>query len=120
MGFERQLATEFNATVQWYGEWMQHHAEAEAADPGGTGDELRQLWTLRLEKQLRYQTVRLSFFGFWSPTDEDFHLRPLASYRVSDQVEVSVGANVFEGDGPTTFGAFDDDDNVYLRLRYGF
>jgi hypothetical protein len=120
VGFERQLAEDFNATVQWYGEWMMKHAEAEAADPG-TGDELRQMLTLRLEKWVRYQTIRLSFFGFWSPTDEDYHLRPFVSYRVSDEVELGLGANVFEGDNPmTTFAAFDRDDNVYARLRYGF
>lgn len=120
VGLERQLAEDFNATVQWYGEWMMHHAEAMDADPMNTGDEWRHLLTLRLEKWLRYQTVRLSFFGFWSPTDEDAHLRPLVAYKVSDEVEITLGANVFEGKNPTTFGMFDNDDNVYARLRYGF
>ncbi|MBZ0266717.1 hypothetical protein K8I85_01045 [bacterium] len=120
VGFERQLAEDFNATLQWYGEWMMKHADATTADPG-TGDELRQILTLRLEKWMRYQTVRLSFFGFWSPTDEDYHLRPLVGYRISDEVELTLGANVFEGNDPmTTFAAFDRDDNVYARLRYGF
>ena len=48
------------------------------------------------------------------------HLRPLVSYRVSDEVEVALGADVFTGKSTTTFGAFDNDDNVYARLRYGF
>jgi len=120
VGMERQLAEDFNATIQWYGEWMMHHSEAVDADPVNTGDEWRHLLTLRLEKWLRYQTIRLSFFGFWSPTDEDAHLRPMVGYKVSDEVEVTLGANLFEGKNPTTFGMFDNDDNIYARLRYGF
>lgn len=119
IGLERQLAEDFNATVQWYAEWMQHHARAVAADPT-TGDEFRHLLTARLEKWLRYQTIRLSLFGFWSPTDEDYHLRPFVAYRVSDEVEITLGANVFGGDGMTSFATFDDDDSIYTRLRYSF
>jgi hypothetical protein len=122
-GHERQLATDFNVTAQYYGEWMQDHAAAEAA-PGVTdpGDELRHLVTLRLEKRLHYQTVRLSLFTFYSPTDEDAHARALASYQVSDEVEVALGANVFEAreEGAGTFAPFDRDDNVFVRLRYTY
>ncbi len=40
--------------------------------------------------------------------------------RVSDEVEITVGGSIFEGNGPTTFGTFDQDDSVFARLRYGF
>lgn len=122
-GWERQLATEFNATFQYYGEWMRRHDAARAALGGADpGDELRHLATLRLEKMLRYQTVRLSLFGFVSPSDEDAHLRGLVSYKVSDAVEVALGANVFEASDDATgmFTPFDADDNVFTRLRYSF
>ncbi len=122
-GFERQLADDFNATVQYYGEWMQNHDDYAANLPAGAyeQDEFRSLFTLRLEKWLHYQTIRLSFFGFWSPTDEDTHLRGLVSYKVSDEIEVAIGANVFEGNNvETQFGQFDENDNVFTRLRYSF
>jgi hypothetical protein len=115
VGFERQLLPDFNATVQYY---VEQQLDFEAGvDPG---DETRHLTTLRLEKMLRYQTVRLSLFGFWSPDDEDVYLRPVASYDVSDEVRVTVGGNVFSGDPGTLFGNFDADDSVYMRLRYSF
>ncbi len=122
-GWERQIATDFNATIQYYGEWMrQHDAARDALGGADPGDELRHLATLRLEKMLRYQTVRLSFFGFVSPSDEDAHLRGLVSYKVSDAVEVALGANVFEASDDATgmFTPFDADDNVFTRLRYSF
>ncbi len=122
-GFERQVAEDLTASVQHYGEWMQDFSAYEDALPDGapTADEYRQLVTLRLEKLVHYQTVRLSLFGFWSPTDEDGHGRALVSYDVSDEVKISVGANVFTGSTrATTFGMLDDDDNVFTRVRYSF
>ena len=122
-GYERQLLTDFNVGLQWYGEQMMDHEEYAAGLPDGTReqDELRQIVTLRAEKMLLYHTLRLSFFTFYSPTDEDFYLRPMVSYKVTDEVEVAVGGNIFEGDcDQTQFGQFDNNDNVYTRIRYSF
>ena len=116
-GYERQVATDFNATFQYYGEWLQHHDLA-----GPDADELYHLLTLRLEKLALYQTLRLSLFTFWSPTDEDAYLRPIVAYHLSDDVKVTLGGNVFFADEEDrgTFGRFDQDDNVYVRLRATF
>jgi hypothetical protein len=121
-GYERQLLSDFNVTLQYYGEWMREHdAYVESVGGAGAEDEFRHLWTARAEKMLHYQTIRVSVFAFLSPTDEDAHVRALVSYKVNDDVEVVIGANVFEGNSSTTtFGAFDEDDNVYTRLRYSF
>jgi len=122
-GYERQLVTDLNAGVQWYGELMQQHEDYAAGLPGGAWeqDELRQIVTLRLEKMALYHALRLSLFTFYSPTDEDFYVRSMVSYKVTDEVEVAVGGNVFEGDnGQTQFGQFDKNDNIYTRIRYTF
>jgi len=125
-GFERQLYTDFNLGLQFYGEWMMDHDEyakyAAILFPGSSEqDELRQILTLRLEKLLHYQTMRLSLFTFYSPTDEDAYMRGMASYRLSDEVEVSLGGNLFVGENnQTQFGQVDKNDNVYTRLRYNF
>ena len=123
-GYEKQIWTDFNLTLQYYGEKMLDYGDYETSRRAASlpvDDEFRHLWTIRAEQYLHYQTVRLSAFAFVSPTDEDGHGRLLVSYKVSDDVEVAVGANVFEGDSPMTkFGAFDEDDNVFTRLRYSF
>jgi hypothetical protein len=84
-------------------------------------DPVHELWTLRLERLLHYQLLRVSAFGFHSPTSHDGHARFLTSYKLSDEVEVAVGANVFFGDDDfTMFGQFENNDSVFGRLRYGF
>jgi hypothetical protein len=116
-GYERQVATDLNATLQYYGEWLQHHDLA-----GPDADEYYNLLTLRLEKLALYQTLRLSLFTFWSPTDEDAYLRPVVAYNLSDDVKLTLGGNVFVAgqEGRGMFGRFDQDDNVYVRLRATF
>jgi len=122
-GYERQWLPDFNIGLQYYGERMSDHASYVAVLPAGMReeDEFRHLVTARFEKMLHYQTIRLSLFAFYSPTDEDVHIRGMASYRLSDEVEVAAGGNVFDGKrNDTQFGQFDANDNLYLRLRYVF
>ncbi len=122
-GTERQIYTDFTLGFQYYGEWMKDHAEyAEGLRPGAyEQDELRQVLTLRADKLLRYQTVRLSMFAFYSPTDEDTYVRGFAGYKISDELEVVLGGNLFAGNhAETQFGQFDKNDNVYTRFRYNF
>jgi hypothetical protein len=121
-GYETQLLSDFNVSGQYYGEKMLQYDEYVASVGGpGAADELRHLFTLRAEKLLHYQLLRLSLFTFYSPTDEDAHVRALAGYKVTDNLEVVLGANFFTGeDASTQFGQFDENDNVYTRLRYSF
>ncbi len=60
-------------------------------------------------------------FSFYSPSDQDALLIPEVSHAFSDRVNLTIGANIFEGRRPTTFlGQFDRNDNVYVVLRYDF
>ena len=123
LGFERQWWTDFTAGAQYYGEFMvDYDAYAGTLFPGAPKfDELRQVVTVRLTQELLYQTVRLSFFAFVSPTDEDWHVRPQVTYKFSDEVSISAGGNFFGGEKVyTLFGQFKDNNNLYARFRYNF
>jgi hypothetical protein len=123
LGYQRQLLRDFTAGVQYYGEYMMRHNRYRSNLPSGfpEKDELRQLLTLRLTRFLKYQTWKLSLFGYWSPTDDDFYLIPEVRHAFSDNIWAAVGANVFGGaDKRTFFGQFDKNDNLYLTLRYEF
>ena len=82
-------------------------------------DEDRHLITLRSTKLLMDQNLTLSFFLFYSPSDEDAYLRPKATYKVNDAWTVEAGGNVFLGDSQTSFfGQFADNTNVYAAVRW--
>jgi hypothetical protein len=102
---------------------MMDHGEYLRTLPAGVpaSDELRHVVTLRVTKLLLEQRLRLSLFGYFSPSDQDAYLRPNASYSINDSWSVVVGGNVFAGaDDHTFFGQFDRNSNVYTALRVSF
>jgi hypothetical protein len=68
-----------------------------------------------------HQTLKLSFFSFYSTSDGDYMLNPEIKYNFSDHVWSAIGANVFGGGEKwSQFGQLDRNDNIYLQLRYEF
>ena len=63
----------------------------------------------------------MMLFAFYSPSDQDFYLRPKASYRFDDQWSFSAGFNLLGGsDTHTFFGQLADNSNGWLRVRYSY
>lgn len=126
-GLEKSLGNDWTIGGQWYVEQMMDY-DAYAADPQAQFgvdeapfEETRSTVTMRITKFMLNQNLRLSLFGYLGITDEDWHVRPMASYKVTDAVTWTLGANLVDGDQPyTMFGQFRDNSNVYLRLRYSF
>jgi hypothetical protein len=89
--------------------------------PGFEPDEYRQVVTNRLTWRLARDRYTLSLFTFWSPSDADYYLRPVFTWRRDDHWQFIAGANLFGGDEPHTFfNQLRDASNLYLRLRYNY
>ncbi|MDP2107012.1 MAG: hypothetical protein Q8J76_13535, partial [Desulfobulbaceae bacterium] len=99
-----------------YGQYQQ------ALAPGApVTDQYRHLFSLRLTRLLLNQNLRLSLFAYYSPSDQDFYLRPKASYKLSDHWNLEAGGNLFAGrHDHTFFGQFDRTTNLYAGVRYSF
>ena len=126
-GYERTWWSDFTGGAQFYWEGMQDHAAARqsldaAFGPGAyLKDENRTMVTLRVRQQLMYQTLTLGGFVFYSPSDKDSYVRLTTSYDYSDQLKLTLGANLFQGDdGRTLLGMNDENDSVYGRARLSF
>jgi len=124
IGAEKSLGNDLTVSAQWFGDLTTDYDAFKAPfDSAGVAapDELRHTVTLRVTKMLWYQTLKLSFFGYWGISEEDYYLRPSVEYTFSDNVRITVGGNVVDGQQPNTmFGQFRDNSNVYLRLRRSF
>lgn len=122
-GFEREIIPDLTGGVQFYVEHMSDYDDYLSALPAGllARDENRQLVTLRLTQMAMNQNLTLSVFNFWSPTDEDGHLRLKAGYKLSDSWKLEGGANVFYGaDVQSFFGQFEDNSNIFVSARMSF
>ncbi|MBD3402759.1 hypothetical protein GF420_07675 [candidate division GN15 bacterium] len=128
-GYERQVATNLTINAQWQVDYLMDYAGFEDGfrDPstgeiqGFVRDEVRHLLTTRIRQLLKSELVKLEAFLFYSPTDEDAYLRLLAEYKYTDEVTLAAGANIFDGNyASTEFGQFQLNDNIYMKITYGF
>lgn len=123
VGYEQEVARNFNVGLQYYLEYMLDHDAYRAGLPPGTPelDEDRHVLTLRLNYLTLNQDLKLSLFTYWSPSDNDGYSRPLVEYKLDDQWTMQAGANWFFGrHNHTFFGQLEDNTNVYLSVRYNF
>ncbi len=115
LGFSREVLREQNLGLQAY---LERALEYPA--PGFT-DQNRWWLTARYTGLFLQQNLTLSLFAFYSPSEDDAYLRPRAGYKLSDEILLTVGANVFLGaHDDTFFGQFEDNTNLYARVRYSF
>ncbi len=123
IAYQRQMWEDFTIGLQYYDEYMHDYSEYKKNLPPGFPKEkkLHQLTTIRLTQFLRHQTLRLSFFSFYSPSDGDYLLNPEIKYNLSDYVWAAVGANIFGGgEAWNQFGQLRKNDNLYVQIRYEF
>jgi PAS domain-containing protein len=122
-GYEKEVATDLTATVQYYVEHMlDHDAYLANAVPGmPEADETRHTLTFRLRQMLFKQDLELSIFVRYSPTDNDAYFKPKASYKLNDFWQIEIGGNFFAGrDAYTFLGQFERNNNVYAAARCSF
>lgn len=123
IGYQRQLKRDFTIGMQYYAEIMENYGAYQQSVPIGFAQKnrYRDTITLRIEQLLSHQTLRLSLFTFYSPIDEDYLMQPQISYKLSDELSATLGANLFGGEQESTFlGQFDKNDNVYISGRFDF
>ncbi|NIP43099.1 MAG: hypothetical protein GWO41_01795, partial [candidate division Zixibacteria bacterium] len=57
----------------------------------------------------------------YSPSQEDFYGRFSLGYKYTDNLTLTVGGNIFAGEDQfTDFGTFQKNDNLYLKITYGY
>lgn len=123
VGYEQELASELTGAIQYYLERRLNYDQYISSLPIGAirDDQYRHMITVRLTKMLMQQDLKLSLFNFYSPSDQDGYLRFNMSYKISDNLRVEGGGNLFYGKQTYSFFAqFRKGNNIYSALRYDF
>lgn len=123
VGYEQEVMRNVTAGFQYYLEAMQQYDRYRDSlmSTATARDELRQVVTARVTWQLLNQNLTLSAFSYWSPSDHDGYLRPMAEYKLTDAWQLTAGGNLFWGeDDHTFFGQFVNNNNLYAGIRYSF
>jgi hypothetical protein len=122
VGYSRQLWQDATLGVQLYGEWMRdYEAYRDALPPGvAAKDALRRVATIRYTQLFAYQTLAFNIFAFAGLSEKDRYVIASLRYTFSDNLWTEAGANLFAGNRSGTFGALQDNRNVYLTVRLAF
>jgi len=121
--YEWEAKPRVTVGLQYYLEWTLDHDAllANSPNPQFEPERLRHLLTNRLTWRTERERFTWSLFTFFSPSDHDFYLRPVVTWRHSDAWSLSSGANLCGGrEQHTFFNQLQDASNVYLRLRYNY
>lgn len=110
LGYQRELLAGFSLGVQYYLE----------RTTAALVDKNRHLVTTRFSLLTNRDRLRWSLFTFASPDEQDHYLRQQVSWRVNDDVQLTGGINLFDGEPQGFFGQFDASTNAWIRGRYSF
>lgn len=122
-GYEKDLGYDFNMAFQYYLEQtLDYHEYKNALLPMDyRWEEYRHTITNRITKFFADQTVKITIFTFFSPSDLDVYTLPSLSWTPYDAWTLTIGTNLIWGkDSLTEFGSVQKNKNIYARLRYSF
>ena len=122
-GYEKDLGNDLKVSFQYlYEQRLDYGAYRDALlERDVFWDEYRHVITNRITKLFENQTIRVSMFTFYSPSDNDIYLRPFVSYDITDNWKFSAGANLVWGvEDITEFGQMEENKSIYARMRYSF
>jgi len=129
-GYKMDLSASFSFGVQWYQEKMLQYDDYKesyltnnSANYAYRLDETRNTYTLRLGYKAMQDTLYINLFSYIRPEDKDAFHKIEVTKRVNDQMQLTVGANIFEGDDnyqDREFGMLKDSDNIFTHLKFVF
>ena len=87
-------------------------------------EELDNTMTFLANRTFLQETLTLQLFGYVGLNNEDALIRPSLTYDVADGFEILAGANIFikndESETTGLFGHYDDNDMVFVKVKYSF
>jgi len=122
-GYQRALGENLTVGLQYYGERIQDYSEYVQNLPQAfpKRKEWRHTLSFRLTQLLKYQTLQLSFFMFYSPNEKDYYINPEIRYDLGSGLWFAIGSILIGGEKDYTFfGQFEKNDNIYFVLRHAF
>lgn len=84
----------------------------------GPMSQFETILTLKVSTDFMHERLKPEVLVLYWP--ESWRISPKVKFEVFDYLNLAVGAHIFEGDEQNLFGQFDDNDQVFVELRYGF
>jgi len=83
-------------------------------------DELQNIFSLYLRADLLRETLHATLLAAYSADSGGSWVNPELEYDYSDRISLTLGADILGGGPDDFFGQFDDNDRVFVELKYAF
>ncbi len=90
-------------------------------------EETDNMMTFLLNRTFLRETLTAQLFGYVGLSNKDALIRPTVSYDFADGFEILAGANIFYRNNNASpldinemFGYYDDNDMIYMKVKYSF
>lgn len=123
LGYEQELIQKLTLGMQWWLQITENYdaQKANSPQPDYHQSNYHHTLTARITYLTLSDKLTWSLFSFYSPSSDDFYLKPKVSYRRDDHWLFELGGNLFGGaDEYTQWGQFEESSNIYARVRYHF
>jgi hypothetical protein len=139
LGVDHEFFSELNVILQYVGKYVFDWEELESiAGPpsremvmqqiaqknrmiSGQLEEIQHSGTVRFEWKMLQETLNLSLLSMYNFSTEELFLLPKVAYDIIDDLEVSVGGQLYLGPDDTLFGTIEESQSAYYaELRASF
>lgn len=114
LGADYQLSSALDLSIQGINERVLDY------ESGIQTDKNVSIGTVMLRGHFFNETVSPLFFLMNNFEDRSMLMRVSADWNYADNFTITLGADFLRGDSDTIFGMFDDNDNIYLKVKYSF
>jgi len=87
-------------------------------------EEVSNMSTFLINRMFHNDLLTVQLFSYYDITNEDALIQPSVTYDLADGFEIVSGANIFlpgiNNDYLAYFGYYDNNDMLYLKLKYSF
>ena len=123
LGYEQEAMPDLTVAVQYYfriKNQYDNYLNAIAANMFAE-NEIRHELSVRLTGMAFSQKIRWTVFSLYAPRDEDGFMRSSLNYQQNDHCSYSMGGMLLFGESINTDkGQFQNNDNIYIALRYAY
>jgi hypothetical protein len=114
LGADYQLSSSLDLSIQGINERIIDY------ETGIQEDENVSLSTVMIRGHFFNETVSPLFFRLYNFKDLSSLTRLSVDWNYADNFTITVGADFLSGESNSMFGMYDDNDNIYLKVKYSF
>jgi hypothetical protein len=81
---------------------------------------VRNALSLHLSRKWFHENLLTEISGIYNIPGRDYTIRPKVSYKITQDIKATVGADVFQGEANTSLGRLKANRTVYVDFRYLF